>query len=229
MTLAATLIVGVIGAGISLYSSQQQAKAQSRIANLNFQAQMQAGNQQLELAKLQYDTNQKIYEQQAASGRNNALAMKAQADSTDVNARMDATRTRDDFERMKAVQRARLAKGGVLEAGTPLDMLAETAGQMELAVANQTYESGLESAGQRFQADVENQNASLTEFGGALQGFKDQAAMAGARNAMVGANIERLVGMNAARQTRQAGYASAFQSGAGLINSASNMRYQGVR
>ncbi len=205
-----SLLVGAIGAGLQYYSSNQQAAAQQRIANLNFQAQMQASSQQLEISKLQHDTNQKLFEQQAAQQENNAQAMRLQADSADSAARENAGRSRDDFERMKAAQRARLAKSGVAEAGTPLDVFAETAGAMELAVSTALFQSNTESAKTRFMADVESSNASLTEFAGVLQGFQDQSAIAAARNSMVGANINRLVGLNSARQTRIAGAATLF-------------------
>lgn len=223
-----SLVVGVIGAGVQYFASSAAARSQERIANLNFQASMQSSQQQLELARLQYDTNQKVYEQQAAAARNNAEAMRAQAGAQETQARQNAARTREDYERMKAIQRARLAKSGVLEAGTPLDLLAETAGQMELAVANQQYESSLETSRTRFMADVEEQNASLTEFAGALQGFRDQAALAGARNSMVAANIDRLVGLNAARQTRQQAAAGLLSSGAGFFSSGYNLYQTGA-
>ncbi|HEY1082216.1 MAG TPA: hypothetical protein VGE29_08140 [Prosthecobacter sp.] len=214
-----SLLVGAIGAGLSYYSSNQQAAAQERISNLNFQAQMQSANQQMELSKLQYDTNQKLYKQQVDQQENNALAMRDQADAADRAARDNASRTRGDYERMKAAQRARMAKSGIAEAGTPLDVLAETAGEMALAVATETYQSRQESAKTRFMADVEDANASLTQFQGVLQGFSDQSAIARARGAMTGAQIDRLVGLNAARQSRMAGAAALFSGIGGMANS----------
>ncbi|WP_397384868.1 hypothetical protein [Prosthecobacter sp.] len=197
-----------ISSGLQYFNSMDQAKQAQNIANLNLQASMQASQNQYDLAQLQFTTNQRLAAAQAAQGQANAASLAAQADATDKNARADAQRTRLDYERMKAIQRGRMAKGGVLEAGTPLDTMAETAGQMALAIANQNYESSIASSKQRYEAEGEKVNASLTQLGGAIQGFRDQASMADAQNRMVTARIENLVATNRAKQMKQEAFAT---------------------
>jgi hypothetical protein len=99
---------------------------------------------------------------------------------------------------------------------------------MELAIANQQFESSLEQQKTRFQANVTEAGAYNTEFQGAIQGFRDSAAIAGARNRSAAAQIEQMVGMNSAKQMRREATAGLISSGLGIYSQYSNMRYSGA-
>lgn len=183
---------------------------------------------QLKASQFQFEQNQKLYEIEKKQQLQQAEMLRSQADTEEAASRARIAATRKDFDRMKAIQRARLAKSGVVEAGTPLDILAETAGEMELAIANQHFESSLEQQRTRYQADITEAGAWSTSFQGAIQGFRDASEIANAGSRIAGANIERLVGLNQARQMRREATAGLISAGAGLFSSYSNMRYTGA-
>jgi hypothetical protein len=228
MTAVVTLIVGAISAGVSYYNQKSAAASQSRIASANFMLQSQAAEMERQSAQFQFEQNQKQFDLEKKQQLQQAEMLRSQADSEETASRANVAATRKDYERMKAIQRARLAKSGVVEAGTPLDILAETAGQMELAIANQQFESSLEQQKTRFQANVTEAGAYNTEFQGAIQGFRDSAAIAGARNRSAAAQIEQMVGMNSAKQMRREATAGLISSGLGIYSQYSNMRYSGA-
>lgn len=228
MTAVVTLIVGAIGAGMSYYSQKSAAASQTRIANSNFLLQSQAAEMQRKTAQFQFEQNQKQFEIEKQQQMQQANMLRGQADNEDAASRARIAATRKDYERMQAIQRARLAKSGVVEAGTPLDILAETAGQMELAIANQHFESSLATQRTRFQADMTEAGAWNAEFQGAMQGFRDQSEIAAAGSRIAGANIDRLVGLNQAKQMRREATAGLISSAGSLYSSYSNMRYTGA-
>lgn len=228
MTAVVTLIIGAISAGITYSNQRSAAKSQQRIANANFMLQSQSADMQMKAARFQFEENQKLFELEKKQQLQQAETLRSQADNDESASRANIAATRKDFERMQAIQRARLAKSGVVEAGTPLDILAETAGQMELSIANQHFESSLEQQRTRYQADVTEAGAWSTSLQGAMQGFRDQSEIANAGSRIAGAHIERLVGLNQAKQTRREATAGLISSGAGLYSSYSNMRYQGA-
>lgn len=223
-----TLLVGAIGAGISYSNQKSAAAAQQRIANTNFLLQSQSAEMQRKTAQFQFEQNQRLFEMEKKSQLQQAELLRSQADSDEAASRANIAATRKDYERMQAIQRARLAKSGVVEAGTPLDILAETAGQMELAIANQHFESSLKQQRTRYQADVTEANAWSTSIQGAMQGFRDASEIANAGSRLAAAHIERMVGLNQAKQTRREATAGLISAGAGLFSSFSNMRYTGA-
>lgn len=67
-----------------------------------------------------------------ATGKYNAKLAESQAKQTEMDAAENISRRRREAKRLLATQRSRFAKAGVVEEGTPLEVLAETAGILEL-------------------------------------------------------------------------------------------------
>lgn len=73
-------------------------------------------------------------QQAKAIGKYNAKMAEAQAKQTEMDAAENIRRKRKENARILATQRSKYAKAGVMEAGTPLELMAETAGNLELDV-----------------------------------------------------------------------------------------------
>jgi hypothetical protein len=66
---------------------------------------------------------------------------------------------RSENERLLGEQRARFGKAGVTSAGTPLAVMAESAGLMELAVGDELYKADMERSSFYRKAEVEKWQA----------------------------------------------------------------------
>lgn len=161
-------LLGLIGAGASLYGQNKSAKAQERAGQYNatiaranakfdLEAELAAIAGDSLLADMQYAEAQSAY-------RLSKLEAKMRAEDADrlrlfAEARTDASREeirrqRLANERFSGSQRARIGASGVIEEGSPLELLAETAGKMELALeemhrqANYDRSAAYDEAGQ---------------------------------------------------------------------------------
>jgi hypothetical protein len=122
-------------------------------------------------------------------GRYNAKLAENQALQTEMDAAENIRRKRSENRRMLATQRSRYAKAGVLMEGTPLELLAESAGNLELEVLDYDRQQRMQAAGLR------------------AQGAADLALGANqARAAMIGAGSSLLSGASS-----MAGNAFMFQ------------------
>lgn len=179
----AGLVASAVGTGISYYGQQQQAQNAQSVANYNAQiaAQNSAVNRQIAaqqavLAQQQIARNQQLTQAQADAQRrnatvlqNNATALEQQGRAAEAQGREQARRMREDNIKKLATQRARYAKSGVTSEGSPLAVMAESAGLLELGVQDLHFQSDLEgraydtrAAGERYQADNERFGADFT-------------------------------------------------------------------
>jgi hypothetical protein len=154
---------------MSFYGQQQQAAAQSRMAQYNFavanqqaalqnrvsqyeaEAAQQMANYQGQFAQYQSELayRQAALQGQAAQSQyqaqlNNAAQYDQQALRVEQEARERASRMRQENQRLMGAQRARYGKSGVTSEGSPLAVMAETAGLLELGVADELYKANLE-------------------------------------------------------------------------------------
>lgn len=151
--LAAVAIIGTLAsAGLSYYGQQQQAASAQRLANYNYQVQLQQMQMQAQMQKI-------AAEQQYAAGMQNSAIMQNEGLRVEQEARERARRMRTENERMMGAQRARFAKAGVTSEGTPLSLMAESAGLMELAVSDELYKANMERSGFYRKAQVEEWQA----------------------------------------------------------------------
>jgi hypothetical protein len=146
--IATAAVASLASAGVSYYGQQQQAAASERMANYNFAVQKQQMEMQATMARMQA-------EQQEQAGLQNASIMENEAARVELEARERAKRMRTENERMLGAQRAAFGKAGVTSEGSPLTIMAESAGLMELAVSDELYKSNMERQGFLRKAEVE--------------------------------------------------------------------------
>lgn len=87
-----------------------------------------------------------------AAGEFNAKMAENAALQAEMDSRENIRRKREENRRMLAMQRGRYAKAGVTEAGTPLEVMAETAGLLELDALEMGRQSRIEANRLRAQA-----------------------------------------------------------------------------
>lgn len=141
-----------------------------------------------------------------ASGEYNAKVAQNAALQAEMDASENIRRKREDNRRMLAMQRGRYAKSGVTEAGTPLEVMAETAGILELDALEVGRQSRIEAARLRSQA-----------------GYDLAMGKAGAQSAYTGAGASLLSGASsAAWMGYQGGQAGSARSSSSSANMALN-------
>lgn len=154
--------------------AQQQAKAMQAAADQN--AFMVQRMNLLNQRNLQGRSEAQIMSMQnnALIAQRNAASQDQQANLVEAQARERAKRQREENERVMAAIRSKRGTTNVAFEGSPLLMMAETAGLMELGVADAFYEAGLNSQALRAKADA-------GRYGGALELWQSQFVGADAR------------------------------------------------
>lgn len=104
----------------------------------------------------------------------NAAAQDQEAQLVEMQARERARRQREQNDKVMSAIRAKHGTSNIAFEGSPLMVMAETAGLMELGVADAFYESGLQSMALRSKADS-------TRYGGALELWQSQFVNADSR------------------------------------------------
>jgi len=203
--LAAVAIIGTIAsAGISFYGQQQQAAAAERMASYNHAVQLQQMKMQATMQKI-------AAEQQYAAGMQNAAVMQNEGLRVEQEARERARRMREANERMMGKQRAAYGKAGVTSEGSPLAVMAESAGLMELAVSDEMYVANLERSAFYRKAEVERWQAGFSLI--------DQAAADyNATTAAFRAKPILLEGQNTANALRVNSYGSLISGASGAAD-----------
>lgn len=209
MSLAAIAVVGTVvsvaAAGIGAYvqyqGQQQQAKNATAIANYNARVQQQNADYQSKLAVRQAQINASFNQTQ----QNQVVGIDQQAAAIRAQAQEDVRRNEERQRRMIATQRAGYAKAGVLMEGSPLAVLADTAGIFELQNQDTQYEAetkamalereaALRRAGLAADASVLSLNAAAARYAGRVG--RDEA------------QITRMQGAAQAQGYRTAAYGS---------------------
>jgi hypothetical protein len=161
-------------------------------------------------------------EQQASLQKLQGANLEAEADLADKAAMQNSAKSREEMARFRAIQRARIAGSGVVETGTPLDALAESAADMELALSSGFYADVQKGREMRYEAGMVGAGASLLETDAAMIRTKGGFAKANLTAQMAQNNVERLAGLAQARNTRMQGMASLI----GGLGDAAGMGYQ---
>jgi hypothetical protein len=146
------IVSSIAAAGVSYYGQQQQAASAERLANYNYQVQLQQAQMQAQMQKVAAD-------QQYQAGMQNSTAMQNEGLRVEQEARERAKRMRSENERLLGQQRAQFGKAGVTSAGSPLAVMAESAGLMELAVGDELYKADMERSAYYRKAEVEKWQA----------------------------------------------------------------------
>lgn len=123
-----------------------------------------------------------------AMGRYNQKVAENEAIVRDQEARAAIQRQRNENRRLMAIQRGKIAKSGVAEAGSPLEAMAETAGLLELGALEQSRAAEAEmrrlrSQGQaaRWQGDLAGRAGYIQAGGNLLSGVASAAGYMGQR------------------------------------------------
>jgi len=219
-----------IGTGISAYSSYQSGKMQSYAADMNAaQQERNATNQlmamqtQANLMKREAEANAALRGMEAKAMFANATAIEQQAIGQDAINRVNLKNRRDEMSRSMGQQRAAIAASGIVEAsGTPLDILAETAGLIQRDQEEQNYTFELNRRTLFREAQLERLGGRMALAGASLDrqsgvaaaGLQGAAARAEYLSNMRGAQITRFGG-DVARRTGNLAAGATLLSGLG--------------
>lgn len=202
----------LVGGGMQFYGQQQQAQNAAAIANWNYQAEQQNAKIAAEAARQTALNNQTAAIAQRDAQIANATMMDNQALAVEAAGREDAKRMRLEKAKLLAAQRVRYSAAGVTSEGSPLDVMADTAGVMEQAIQDQAYETNLESSAWRRKAQLSRADADLTAFDATLAGYEAASADIGRKIDMNTAKINRMSGMADASGLRLGSYGTLMSS-----------------
>lgn len=236
--LIASVAATVIGAGVGAYGQYQSGQTQSAIAQFNAQnQQINARNQlvsmqaQSQIQAADAQNNFELRSAEAQAQTQNGKAIELQISGQDAVDRQNLIKRQQDYARAQGTQRAVIASSGVSESsGTPLDLLAETAGKIQQDQEEQFYGDTMQRRTLFSEAAQERLGGKFALAGATLD--KDSTlAQAGLTNAA--ATAQYLSGLRGAEITRLTGAASAqageYQAGATLfsgIGSAAQIAYK---
>jgi hypothetical protein len=206
LSVAATLA----STGIAVYGAMEQSASQRRVAEYNYAVQRQQAQLQHAVATRQAQHAQAQAQAQAAIQARNAQALDQQASAERNRGRETVRRMRDEHLRFQAIQRARIAKSGVVAEGTPLEIMADTAGALELQRKDAQFEAEVRAQGYEQNAELERFGGRMTLLDSSMADYEMAAANAGLRINMADARISRMAGFSQARGTQIGGYAAAI-------------------
>jgi hypothetical protein len=124
----ASLATAAVGTGVAVYGQVQQAKTAKKVGEYN--------------AK----TAEENAKATAEAAEYNALAQEEQALQTEMDSRENIRRKRLENRRFQSTQRARFAKAGVTEEGSPLEVMADTAALLEMDAQEVNRQAQIEAA-----------------------------------------------------------------------------------
>ena len=191
--LVASLVATAVGAGVSAYGQYQMGRTQSTLANYNalqrqkqaklellaMQAQANATKQQAGLMRSQAEGNYALRAAEAAARFQNAGMIDQRALQEDAINRLGIRNKMEEFGALQSEQRSAIAASGVVEStGTPLDILAETAGKIQAEQETMQYENELSRRTLFREADLERLGGRLGLAGASLD-RSSQVAQAG--------------------------------------------------
>ncbi|MEI6278300.1 MAG: hypothetical protein WCQ16_02810 [Verrucomicrobiae bacterium] len=186
----AQLAITAIGTGVSMYGSAQAAANQRKMADYNAQiaaqqAQIQQavatrhgeiGQYNATLMSRQADASRQAAEFNAQMQERNATTMRAYADNAESQGREQAQRLRAEKLRILGDQQSGYAAAGVTTEGSPLAVLAETDGMLELQIQDSWYQSTQASKKQRGEADMMDWQAQAGRTSGDYSNLLSQAS-----------------------------------------------------
>lgn len=163
------IAASLASAGMAYYGQQQQAQAADRMAQYNYAVQKQQMEMQARMQSIAADQQYQAQMQNAQIAQNDATRVEQEA-------RERAKRMRSENERLLGEQRARFGKAGVTSEGTPLAVMAESAGLMEMAVSDELYRADMERTAFYRKADVEKWQAGYSMIDKAAADYNQASA-----------------------------------------------------
>lgn len=249
--------ISAIGTGIAVASGIQQSRRANTLAQYNAMAQESNARQKQQAALLQAAAmqqqagyteaqarmNEALAQSEAQARLNNAQTLTNQAEAQAAADRENIKRTQLEQARFTAQQRANIAGSGVVEAGSPLEVLAESAGEMQAALNEQQYQSELarrQTLGradlERFGAKIAKSHAGIDLWSGLAEAnlqrqsaqLEEQKGASVFRLGQQQANITRMTGAADAQGAKYGAYGRLFSGLGDIANqwtSWSNARY----
>jgi hypothetical protein len=215
-----------VGAGMQYSAAKQAASDQVALTKYNYAIQQQNIRQQQAMAEWSARMQAKQAEGNAAiakqTAETNARTTENQAQGLLSRGIEDQRRTREDQLRLSAIQRARVAKSGVAAAGSPVEVLAESARYMQLALNDAWYDTNTrrdsllwDAKMQRYGGDVSaaqyNMEAGMARAEGALAPIQ-------ARMQLRKAKYEQLAGLNQASNMKSMAKAQLVSDSATVLS-----------
>jgi len=188
------IATSLASAGMAYYGQQQQARAAEEMAAYNYAIQKQQMEMQAQMAAM-------AAQQEFQAREYNAKVMENEAIRVEAEARDKARRMRVENERLLGKQLATYGSSGVTLEGSPLMVMAESAGALELAVADELYKSSVEASGFRNKAGMER-------WTGQYALIDEHAANYNKSTAGIRAGVLLVEGQNTAAALRTASYGS---------------------
>lgn len=218
---AVSLAATAASTGMAYYGQQQQAQNAQAMANYNAAAQRQNADIQARIAQQQSIWNQQTKMAQYQAQQNNATTMENQARAVEAQGRVQADRLREQQERLLATQRAHYAKAGVVNEGSPLAVLADTAKTTELGVQDAAYQTELESRQWQQKAADERFQSGFSLMDASLEKYKQSSIDVSRQMAYREADLTQMEGAAKAQ-----GYQS--EAGATLLSGAASFAKEGI-
>jgi hypothetical protein len=227
----ALLAGSAVGMGVQYSAQKQAASNQEAMARYNYAIQQQNIRQQQAMAEWSARMQAKQSEGNAAiakqTAETNARNIENQAQGQLSRGVEEQRRTREDQLRLSAIQRARAAKSGVANAGSPVEVLAESARYMQLALNDAWYETNTkrdsllwDAKMQRYGGDV---SAAQYNMESAMHRAQGALAPIEARMQLRKAKYEQLSGLNKAAGIRSVAKAKLVADSATLLSKAVGM------
>jgi len=191
----ASLATAAVGTGLTSYNQKQQAKTAQAVGNYNANLADQTSEFNARNIEEQTAYNSKQAEETAeynarraeqtadynaqasmAAADYNFLLAENQAQLADMTGRANINRMRLVGRKTLSTQQARYAKAGVVgETGTPLEVMAETAGLIELGVLDEKRKADAEAQTYRTQGAMQRfltyKDAEATRYFGAQEAW----------------------------------------------------------
>jgi len=178
------LVVGAVGTGVSVYNQHTQANNAKALGsyNANLTDQTSAYNARIIEEEAAYNAKQleetADYNARAttAAADYNYLLAENNAQLADMTGRENIRRLRMEGKKTLSTQQARYAKAGVVgDTGTPLEVMAETAGLIELNVLDKKRAADAEAQNTRTQGAMQRylayKDAEATRYFGAQKAW----------------------------------------------------------
>lgn len=216
--MAASVAASAASAGLSMYSQQEQAKTASAIADYNYDIERQNAEVQSKMAQQQALWRQQAAQVQYQQQQNNAIAYDQQAQAVEQQAQEKIRRMREEADRTMATKRAAYAKSGITTEGSPIVVLAEAGGLLELGQQDALYEANLEASAWRRKATDERYQSKFSLFNQAVAKYEGDAAKVGKILDLQRADVNLASGRAQAQGYRVASYGSLIE-GVGDISS----------
>lgn len=240
-------VTSAVGTGISVAGGLSQARRANSLAQYNALAQTQNAREQQQAAMLnaammrqqsgytaaQARMNDALAQSEAQARFNNAQTLRNQAEAQTSADRENIKRTQLEQSRFTGSQRASIAGSGVVESGSPLEILAESAGDMQAALNEQQYQSELgrrqtlgRASLEQFGGEMARSHAGIDLWSGLAEAnlqkqsarLEEQRGASLYRQGQRQAEITRMGGAADAQGARYGAYGSLF-SGLGQIGS----------